>query len=489
MVITMRKKRLFAVLALGAFLLSGCQAAPEEQSVVSKNDGSFKSALTSTQAAEETMPSHVQLAENFASTDGSVQFHMNIDQTLITGNMPVVEVVPSSITSEDMQRVAKALLGDVEFYEREPSSNPQYSKSQYQEMITRLAPYSTLDAVTELVGIGKAEDTLESVKATIAWITEAMETAPEENPHVRCDWALKKERFYNDSEWDISGRPLAEDNDWLVATAQKKGIGYKYMVVVRDQDDYKLNRFSLQLGGASVDTYTDRLIYWSKLCRTEEPTKQQIQDVHSRVIELLEKIDLGDWQIADTQVELYGTTADPEYMLRIYAVPMFNNIPAVFGQKNITKSDDYTGAYVLTEANFLMSANGDLIEMQLDSPIEIKSVINENVATLPFSQLVERAQQHLSLSDAEAFGLSVAILEEQFEEKVICHVDITHMKYGLGRVMIENTTDRYYYVPVLMLRGNVEYRGENTGTVYYSNTYHGLDNLLCINAVDGSIIG
>ena len=288
MVITMRKKRLFAVLALGAFFLSGCQAAPEEQSVVSKNDGSFESALTSTQAAEETMPSHVQLAENFASTDGSVQFHMNIDQTLITGNMPVVEVVPSSITSEDMQRVAKALLGDVEFYEREPSSNPQYSKSQYQEMITRLAPYSTLDAMTELVGIGKAEDTLESVKATIAWITEAMETAPEENPHVRCDWALKKERFYNDSEWVISGRPLAEDNDWLVATAQKNGIGYKYMVVVRDQDDYKLNRFSLQLGGASVDTYTDRLIYWSKLCRTEKPTKQQIQDVHSRVIELLE---------------------------------------------------------------------------------------------------------------------------------------------------------------------------------------------------------
>ena len=68
-------------------------------------------------------------------------------------------------------------------------------------------------------------------------------------------------------------------------------------------------------------------------------------------------------------------------------------------------------------------------------------------------------------SDAEAFGLSVAILEEQFEEKVICHVDITQMEYGLGRVMIENTTDRYYYIPVLMLRGNVEYRGENTGTV------------------------
>ena len=489
MVITMRKKRLFAVLALGAFLLSGCQAAPEDQSVVSKNNGSFKSALTSTQAAEETMPSHVQLAENFASTDGCVQFHMNIDQTLITGKMPVVEVVPSSITSEDMQRVAKALLGDVEFYEREPSSNPQYSKSQYQQMLARLTPYANTEAMADLVGTDQAEDMLDSVKQTIDYITNAMENAPEENPHTLCDWTLKKERVYNNSEWDIGERTLGEDDDWLVATAEKDGLGYTYMVIARDQEDYKLNRFSIQLGGASVDTYTGRMIYWSKLCRTGEPTQEQMQAAQDKVMKLLKNMDLGQWQIADTQVEVDTMGAEPEYLLRIIAVPVLNGIPAIYGQENVAKSDDYAGAYELTQASFLMSANGDVIDMELDSPIEVISAINENVATLPFSQLVERAQQHLSLSDAEAFGLSVAILEEQFEEKVICHVDITQMEYGLGRVMIENTTDRYYYVPVLMLRGNVEYRGENTGTVYYSNTYHGLDNLLCINAVDGSIIG
>lgn len=489
MVITMKKKRLFAVLALGTFLLSGCQAAPEDQSVVSKNDGSFESALTSTQAAEETMPSHVQLAENFASTDDSVQFHMNIDQTLIAGNMPVVEVVPSSITSEDMQRVAKALLGDVEFYEREPSSNPQYSKSQYQQMLARLTPYANTEAMADLVGEDQAEDRLDSVKQTIDYITNAMETAPEKNPHATCDWTFKKERVYNNGEWDIGERTLGEDDDWLVATAEKDGLGYTYMVIARDQEDYKLNRFSIQLGGASVDTYTDRMIYWSKLCRTGEPTQEQMQAAQDKVMELLKKMDLGQWQIADTQVEVDTMGAEPEYLLRIIAVPLLNGIPAIYGQENVAKSDDYAGAYALTQASFLMSANGDVIDMELDSPIEVKSVINENVATLPFSQLVERAQQHLSLSDAEAFGLSVAILEEQFEEKVICHVDITQMEYGLGRVMIENTTDRYYYVPVLMLRGNVEYRGENTGTVYYSNAYHGLDNLLCINAVDGSIIG
>ena len=235
-------------MTIGALLMTGCQAAPKKQAVVGKNSFS----LNATQPEGETIPSQFQYKDDFTSTDGSVQFHIDISQTMCVNKMPAVEVVPMCITSEDAQRVAKVLLGDVVFYEREPSSNPQYSKSQYQEMIANLAPYSNLKAMTELVGEDNAEDTLASVKDTISRITEMMETAPEKNPHKLCDWTLKKERVYNDSEWDIGERPMAEDNDWLVATAEKDGLSYKYMVVARNQEDYKLNRFYLQLGGANI---------------------------------------------------------------------------------------------------------------------------------------------------------------------------------------------------------------------------------------------
>ena len=457
--------------------MTGCQAAPKKQAVVGKNSFS----LNATQPEGETIPSQFQYKDDFTSTDGSVQFHIDISQTMCVNKMPAVEVVPMCITSEDAQRVAKVLLGDVVFYEREPSSNPQYSKSQYQEMIANLAPYSNLKAMTELVGEDNAEDTLASVKDTISRITEMMETAPEKNPHKLCDWTLKKERVYNDSEWDIGERPMAEDNDWLVATAEKDGLSYKYMVVARNQEDYKLNRFYLQLGGASVDTYMERSIYWSQLCRTGNPTQQQKKDAQDRVIELLEEMELGDWEIADTQVEIFERGTEPEYMLRIYAVPVFKGIPAVYGQKNIAKAADYSGAYVLTQANFLMSANGDLIEAQLDSPLMVSSLVNENVATLPLPHLMERAQQNLSLSDAGNYGIP----SDQLEEEIRCYVNISQLEYGLARIMKENTTDSYYYVPALMIRGNVEYRDKNTGDVYYSDMNN---DLLLINAVDGSII-
>lgn len=484
-------KVLCLAVCLCATLLCACQPAPEKSVVVSKNDGSFDANIEQSASgpAEGDAPKNMRIQEQFSSTDKSVDFTFDVNLEVPTMALPVVEVAPRSIDSDDMERVARTLLGNVDFYDREPSSNPQYSKSQYQEMIMRLTEYSNLEAMTNLVGADNAADMLELFKNEISRLTDAMETAPETNLHAPCNWSLKKERFYNDTEIDIGGRVLGEDDDWLVATAEKGDLGYTYMVVVRDRNDYKLNRFNLQLGGASIDTLWDRQIYWSKLCRTGEPTQSEIQAVQEKVLNLLGKMNLGQWRIANTQVEVYGEGTEPEYMVCVHAVPVLNGVPVVYGQKNIVKANDYTGAYALTQATFLMSASGDIIDMELDSPLEVKSLITENAATLPFSQLFDRAQQHLSLSDSGNFGLpaeQLAVYEKHFEEKIVCHVNICNLEYGLARIMVKDSTDLYYYVPALMVRGNIEYCGEKSGKVYFSSAD---DSIVCMNAMDGSIIG
>ena len=466
-------------------ILTACEANPTQNIVTSKNDGALDEALQNTQSANDSETSRVQIATDFTNTDGSVQFHINIDEEICGGAMPVIEVVPSTITSEDMERVAKALLGDVVFYDNGPGDKEVYSKSQYQEMIARLSPYANIDAMTTLMGPDSAKGHLNSLKDTIGRITEAMETAPEENSFTPCDWTLKPDSYYN--EIGASG------DKWLVANAKIDDMYGKYMVIVRDQSDYKLNRFIFQLGAVSLDTFLDRQIYWANLCRTAEPTQDQIEAVQNKVMDVLKKMDLGDWHIAETEVNVFETGGEPEYMLQIKAVPELNGIPTIYGQRNIPQSDDYTGAYVLTQATFLMSTNGDLIDMELDSPIEIKSVVNENVATLPADQLTERMEHQLSLCDVEAFtmitwGITAEQLADEAEERgeaLVVHVDITQMEYGLGRVMVKDTTDSYYYVPVMLLRGTVNIIGAESGEVYMS----GYEKpLLCINAVDGNII-
>lgn len=472
-------------LALCVSILAACGSNSTQHIEASKSDAGYDEFRENFQVADNQETTRVQIITDFTSTDGSVQFHINIDEEIYDGAMPIIEVVPSTITSEDMERVAKALLGDVEFYDDGPGDKQVYSKSQYQEMLARMSPYANMEAMTDLMGSNSPDDHLRTLLANVARITEAMETAPEENPFIPCDWTLKPDSYYNESG--------ASGDKWLLANAKKDDMYSKFMVIVKDQGDYKLNRFNFQLGAVSLNTFLDRQIYWANLCRTAEPTQEQIEAVQYKVMDMLKKMDLGDWHIAETEVIVFETGGEPEYLLQIKVVPELQGIPAIYEQRNIPQSDDDTGAYALTQATFLMSTNGDLIDMELDSPIEIKSVVNENVATLPADQLTERMEHQLSLCDVEAFtmitwGITAEQLADEAEEcgeALVVHVDITQMEYGLGRVMVKDTTDSYYYVPVMLLRGTVNIIGAESGEVYMS----GYEKpLLCINAVDGNII-
>ena len=414
-------------LLLCVFILSACASNSTQHIEASKSDTGYDEFRENSQVANNQETTRVQIITDFTNTDGSVQFNINIDEEIYDGAMPIIEVVPSTITSEDMERVAKSLFGDVEFYDG----------------------------------------------------------GPEENQFIPCNWTLKPDSYYNESG--------ASGDEWLLANVKIDDMYGKFMVIVRDQGDYKLNRFNFQLGAVSLDTFLDRQIYWANLCRTAEPTQEQIEAVQNNVMDMLKKMDLGDWHIAETEVIVIETGGEPEYLLQIKIVPEFNGIPAIYGQRNITHSDNYTGAYTLTQATFLMSPNGDLIDLELDSPVEIKSVVNDNVVTLSVERLAERIMHQLSLCDVDTFTTSTwgitfeQVTEEvtEREEALVVRVNISQMEYGLGRIMAKDTTDSYYYVPVMLLSGTVDVIGSESGEVYLS----GYEKpLLCINAIDGSII-
>lgn len=131
----------------------------------------------------------------------------------------------------------------------------------------------------------------------------------------------------------------------------------------------------------------------------------------------------------------------------------------------------------------------------MDSPADVVETRNENVAAMPVTELLEKCRQHLSLSDAAAYGLpsdALSEIEVASGEKILCQVRISVLAYSLGRVKKPDSNDHYYYLPVMALKGTVECISEKTGTIYYFNST-GQPNetvpiLVCINAVDGSMI-
>ena len=231
-------------------LMCGCQSAPGNGIVTSKNDGVFQERIDQTRPPQEEVqdekPTSIQCSEQFISTDGSVYFTIDINKEITADVNQVIEVAPHRLTEDDIRRVAEVLLGDVDFYERRSSTNPQYSKAQYQQMINRLSAYSSREALTNLMGVSGADTYLEYVQKFIESWTQEYDTASENDPRIPSDWTLKKERQYNDSEVEIGNRTVSDDSDVLYVNAEKNGIEYIYSVITKDGSGYKVNRLNLR---------------------------------------------------------------------------------------------------------------------------------------------------------------------------------------------------------------------------------------------------
>lgn len=493
------KKRFLAItsLVLICAVLCACQPTPNVEAVNSKNNGVLQEKINETNPHSSLSDSceSIYLFEDFLSTDESVSFHFNVNTEISSDMRTVVEVVPHRLSAEDIQRVARTLLGNVTFYERRTSSSPMYSKSQYQEMISQLSPYTSLDTLSELMGNGDAEVYLEYVRMFVEkWIDES-ENAPESDPRTICDWKLKKERHYNDSNEEIGNRQVSDDCDVLYANAEKDGIEYIYSVTTKDGGDYKLNSLNLNLTEGLGLYPVEMAIFRSMLCRTEKPSDAQVEKVSSKAQAMLNEMNLGEWSVTNVYIETKRINNIDEYSIHVNAVPSFDGITAVYGQRSKNLKDAYASIYKMSQATFEFSANGDILYFNMESPIDIVEVKNRNVATIDVDELIEKCKKHLSLSDAGTYGLPEDIIDEleaATNEEILCYVYLSEVECGLGRVKVQDTEDAYYYIPVIVFRGYTDYISAKTQTLYYSNKPDSSSGtmpvIVCINAVDGTVV-
>ena len=490
-------------------ILTACAANPEQEVVVSKNDGSFdvnlvQSATSPTASinGEETAQ-NVKYNETFFSTDGSVEFTFDIDTDIILTAMPAVEVVPHYLTGEDAKRVAEVLFGDAEFYEKRPSLAPVetiFSKSEVQEMLTDWAAYTDIEFLTNLYGeTERAQSTAEIVKKFITDFTEKYDSFLNEDPRVPCKWTLQPDWNYYYLPEEAAEQPADEANDAIQAEIVSNGIEYTLSVSSRNREDFKNNTIYVMLtdGTLSPSSIAHRVLE-SQLCRTEKPTDAQINAVKEKAEDMLSQMQLGNWKVDECSVitTYYGDI--PEYQISIIAVPVLNGVPSFQRNQlgNVGNESAYSSNYYLSFTEFRFSADGHLLTFDMTSTIDVKEVINENVATLTLDELMERAKNQFSLSDRGAYFLPndlIELYENDSGEEIGCRITINKLDYGLTRVKVPNTDDSYYYLPGLMLSGYVEYYGKDTGTIYDSSDLMvgGMNvpyELLCLNAVDGSVI-
>ena len=118
------------------------------------------------------------------------------------------------------------------------------------------------------------------------------------------------------------------------------------------------------------------------------------------------------------------------------------------------------------------------------SPVDVKQVVNNSVTTIDMDTLLEKAKQHLALSDSHQYGLQdiYGILKEEIRTSV----DINEMCYGLIREKVPNTDDSYYYLPGIILYGVVESVGAESNQLYFQSEEP--FPIIALNAVDGTVV-
>lgn len=479
----MKKTLLYAAMIIVIIFLCSCQNSPAKQVVTSKNDDDSKMHIEAT--GSEQGNQGPELEDVFFSTDGTVEFHFNIGEISTTEDFPIYEVVPHYLSETDVKRAAHALFGDAEFLEAPPEFDTIYTKDEIRERIERWTPYTSSEAVYEL--FGEERDTAEIVKKFLEDYNRIYETAPEKKEETPCQWTFKKESYYYDAAEEVAKRDTSRDDDMIQATVDLGNAKYIFQAKTRNKGDYKLNYISAFLDDGISPDGIDNRIFRASLCRTEEPTEDQIALVRQKAEGILREIDLGDWEIDQCylKTDYYGDI--PEYIIFVTAVPSINGIAAArypqldtYGGAN----DSYASNYFFTDAYFEFSANGELLRFRMYSPMDVYSVIENNTQILSHTELFEKARDFLALSDYYQYDKSYVI--DFADEEIGCTIDICECTYQMSRVKVPDTDDHYYYVPSLQILGNILVFGKQSENVYYATNTP--ETLLTLNAVDGSVI-
>lgn len=512
-----------------AVVLSACAPNPTQEIVINKNDGSFDIGVlqtdpgkagdatnaldetNTTAVTDTTVPTEaavyksIQHTESFASTDKSVEFTFNIDQSIIDQTYPVVEVCPHMFTGDDAQTIANALFGNVAFYESAPTLGgikDIFSKEEIRLAIKRWSAYTNKEALIELIPSladrGSLMDMyLQRIKGDIADFSLLLEEIPETNIHPETKWEFQPDWKYLYTEDEVSDelRNNKRSNQQICVTTTVGDIPYRLNFTTNNGSEYKLNTIFAYPGTVYSPMGVDRDIFIAQLCRTEEPSAEQIDNVKNKAVDMLDRMGIGTWSVANYSLDKTNEEGIPEYMITINAVPVFEGVPAMYRTQLDNLSENFSASYYLTEAFLQFSANGDLVNLRLSSPVDIVNVVNKNVAIMEVDELIERSKNHLSLSDKNTYGLSGQLLQDYQKsagEDFICKIELSKLDFGLIRVKVAGSKENYYYIPGMIVYGSVDYCGKDSGEIYVSSGRSlGAERvipLVALNAIDGSII-
>ena len=530
------KRTIISCLLLAGLLLSlaACQAAPDKEVVVSKNDGTFEQAI-GTDAGENGGVSlsdgsaavgstSVHFADSFTSTDGKITYTINAQVAVPTANLPIVQVRPMVINGPKAKQIAQAVFGSAPLYEK----TNEKTRGELEDIIILLSNWTSDAAIRNDYGQDIDDTALEDIRANRQAIldnykaayAQARDVVPKEECQFRfyeqfTRYSIDGTGAYGDATGFYDEIPYGESYD-LQANAEMDGIPYIFWVNNREADDFRNHSFSVFVDLGNVTPEVENEYKRSVGLYSDTPaTSEQLAQIEQKAASMIEGMGIGQWQI-HAEVQHSGDSLQQEqdswdYYVVVRCLPVYEGITVTHQDQlfNMKSKNAFASNYYYEELTMMFSNDGRLLDIHYDGALELVQVVNANVPVMSTEEMQQRIREQLALSDLSEYwqfnepnafekyypNVSGSVLEERKATltAVRAEIEIDQVEIGLARIKIKDNNSDFYLVPSVTLRGHIKVYNAAGTELVSTEKYFYLDDIpvetiLGLNLVDGTVL-
>ena len=399
--------------------------------------------------------SAVAYTDSFKSADGTVEIEIALnDPELLEAGFGPVRVRPRAITGEEAEHFARVLFGDAEMLDY--LFCREYTKAELEEQRALWQELLAGDGLVKLYGDDEAgrhmaENTAQTIEAFLK--SKTPDKAPESIERTACDFTFEK----------ADGEECYE----IRSVTEKDGIPYYFGAVNNTEGGIGVYHVSAYLS-TEYNTPNNMGVHMllNSLLSEEEPTAQQLEAAREKAEELIEQLDIGQWQIDQCSSRIaFGLGSRELKTITVTAVPLYNNIPVLRQPQldNLKSGEEGAQSCYYQDLRFEFAPDGTLISFDYYTPMDIVEDSVDNARTLSFSELMGSVKAFLSQTTAAQYPRP-----EGSNGTLESDVVISGIQLGLTRQAIAGSGD-YLLVPSVSVYGNYKTTYEKDGQTFSFN--------------------
>jgi|GEM_PF-7132564 len=498
-------KKFIIVCILIAFIMSGCQATPEDLIVQQKDTDELLEKIYAEDEPESADSDPVETEADEERTDEYRAIdHASFDMELVNGiklsvdndllvpdkeTFPIVTYKRKVFTDEDINCITELFLKGNNLYHFR--DDRVMTKSELEEMIIMLKrDYSSLDSeVAKMKGITDINELYKLRDDALAECYEELETAPEEIKAEVHNMNYANHSIMGDAK--VDGRMYvlyindAEDSSRSNIEDMRPRISFSRFNY--HADGYKCLYKSLLtnriiIPGIGILPRVERNDWGSSyvistaLCEDQpDEIDMTIEEAKETALDTFKQVGAGD-DIDISGIFLIGYS-DSSYDITCYAVELKRQIDGMpITQRSLVttdgmerRSDDTNRRFassVPSERMIILLNDEGILDFEWSEPVERIEEINNNAELITSQAVIENFKQaFINGYSFETFG----------DSEYLKNMALNEISLGYGMARIPNDKELFMAIPLWNFYKTCETRG---------HTY--TSSLITINALDGS---